>query len=145
VFAGLAALALASCGHTIIDKPTKLRGDDWVVTVRKVTDGPNSYTEQNTAYKPAKGQRFISVYVTLHNLQHVARKFNFDRCDLDAGDQRFVPTLVDADDFGSILVPREPELGPNEALDRRLIFAYPRNSSPTRISCAPMVMALPQF
>jgi len=37
------------------------------------------------------------------------------------------------------------ELGVNEYIDRRLIFAYPRDRSPTRLSCTPMVMPLPQF
>jgi len=48
-------------------------------------------------------------------------------------------------DIGGNLVAREPELGVNEYIDRRLIFAYPRDRSPTRLSCTPMVMPLPQF
>ena len=142
---GLAALAATSCGHTIVDTPTKFRDDGWVLTIRKVTDGPNAYREMNTAYTPVNGQRLIWVHVTLRNLKTVPRKFNFDRCDLDAGDKVYVPTLIDADDIGGNLVAREPELGVNEYIDRRLIFAYPRDRSPTRLSCTPMVMPLPQF
>ena len=141
----LASVASCEHGHILVDKPTKLRGDDWVLTVRRVKNGPDDYNGPNTVYRPAKGERFVWVYLSLHNLQHVRRKFNFDRCDLDAGDKIYVPTLVDADDFGPILVGREAELGGNEALDRLLIFAYPEERAPTRLSCAPMVMPLPQF
>jgi hypothetical protein len=76
----------------------------------------------NTVYKPAKGERFIWVHVTLRNLKTVARKFNFDRCDLTPA-TRSLSRLVDADDVGGILVTREPQLGVNEYLERRLIYA----------------------
>jgi hypothetical protein len=145
VFVALAALAAASCGHTVIDKPTSLSGDDWALTIRKVTDGPNSYHEGNVAYSPKKGQRFIWVHLTLRNLRRDARAFNFDRCDLDAGGQAIIPNLIDADMFADLLVKREAQLGGHETIDRRLIYAYPRDQSPTRLSCAPMVMPLPQF
>jgi hypothetical protein len=141
----ISALAATSCAHVIIDQPIDLRGDGWDLTLRRLTDGPNSYSEGNTQHMPSKGLRFVWVHVTLHNTQPIPRKFNFDRCDLDAGQDAIVPSLIDADAFINWTVNREPELSAGETVTRRLIYAYPRDRSPTRLSCAPMIVPLPQF
>jgi len=38
-----------------------------------------------------------------------------------------------------------PSWRPTKTITRKLIFAYPRNRSPTRLACLPMVILLPQF
>jgi hypothetical protein len=120
----------------------------WIgVRARKVTDGPNQYkANPNAIMVPGADRRFIWAHITLHNTQPVARKFNFDRCDLDDGQKAIVPAAIDID---SALITggvnREPELAPDETITRRLIFPYPENRSPTRLACAPMVIPLPQF
>ena len=135
------------CAHTVLDQRTDLRGDGWTLTVHKVTDGPNRFDTGNIVYKPESGERFIWVVVTLHNDEGQPRKFSFDRCDLDAGSDVMVPTKVDHDlpvGYDTDLA-HEPELAGGESLDRRLMFVYPKDRSPTRLRCAPMVLALPQF
>jgi hypothetical protein len=148
-FVLIAAVLLATasgCARVIINQPISQRGDGWDVTLRLLTDGPSGYNEGNTHYTPERGERFIWAHITLHNAAPVARKFNFDRCDLDDGQQAVVPALIDADAFVDWLVNREPELAPNETITRKLIYSYPRDRSPTRFFCAPMVMTgLPQF
>ena len=141
------ALWLSACGHTVVNQPINRAGDGWTLVVRKVTDGPNGVDQGNVNIKPEKGHRFIWVALTLSNDQRQARKFSFDRCDLDMGSNFVVPGIVTHDmaigypsDF-----PREPQVDPGESIDRRLIFPYPIGQSPTRLRCEPMVFPLPQF
>jgi len=143
----LLALGLGACGRTVFDQPISRTGDGWTVTLRKVTDGPNGVDQGNVVIKPKKGDRFIWVHLTLRNEQQQVRKFNFDRCDLDAGQNALLPGIVTHDmslgypsDF-----PREPQMDPGEAINRRLIYPYPVGQSPTRLRCAPMDFPLPQF
>jgi hypothetical protein len=139
-------LALAmGCGRTIIDQPVNRVGDSWDFTLRKLTNGPNSYNTADVIYSPKKGDRFIWAHITLHNQQKVPRKFNFDRCELDDGNQTILPSKVDIDAFIQGEANREPELAPDETITRKLIFTYPKGRSPTRLTCVPMVIPLPQF
>ena len=140
-----AVLAAPACGRVIINQPVNRQGDAWHLTLRVLSDGPNGYSAGNTNYTPSRGERFIWAHVTLHNDQPIPRKFNFDRCDLDLGDGAVVPALIDADAIVNWTANHEPELAPGETITRKLIFAYPRDKSPTRLYCAPMVIALPQF
>ena len=140
------ALWSGACARTVMEQPINRQGDGWTLVVRKVTDGPNGVDTGNVAYTPKKGDRFIWVSITLRNDQRQARKFNFDRCDLDRGTDAIVPGFVNHDMFGyAVEMNREPELAPGESIDRRLIFPYPKVQSPTRLTCAPMVIPLPQF
>jgi len=141
------ATAGSACGHVVLDKPVYRTGDSWELILRKVTDGPNQYNPNpNSIVSPGPERRFIWAHITLHNTQRVARKFNFDRCELDDGEQAILPALIDID--AALItgaVNREPELAADETITRRLIFPYPESRSPTRLTCAPMVIPLPQF
>ena len=140
------ALWLSACGRTVINQPINRAGDGWTLVVRKLTDGPNGIDQGNVIVKPTKGNRFIWVSITLRNEQGQARKFNFDRCDLDAGATGVVPGVVTHDMFGYPSdMNREPQLDAGESIDRRVIFTYPKGQSPTRLRCEPMVFPLPQF
>lgn len=143
----LAALTAGACAHTVLDQPVDRRGDDWSVTVRKITNGPSSIDTGNIVYRPERGERFVWVTLTLRNDQSQPRKFSFDRCDLDAGGDVILPSFVTHDFPIGYATPlnREPELGPGQSTDRRLVYAYPKDRSPTRLQCAPMVFPLPQF
>jgi hypothetical protein len=145
----LLALALtaisASCAHTIIGDPVKRADDGWDLTLTKLTDGPNSFNEGGGInYHPEAGERFVWAHISLHNTARAPRKFSFDRCTLDAGDQQVLPAMVS---FAMLngSVNREPELAADETIDRRLIFSYPQHQSPTRFRCEPMTIPVPQF
>lgn len=148
VLVGLSLCVLtcvASCGTVIISQPVQRDGDSWGFILRKLTNGPDRFSYGgNRTFVPADGQRFIWAHVTLHNRAATPRKFNFDRCDLDAGDQAYVPSIVSFDVLNSD-GEREPELAAGETIERRLIFPFPSDRSPTRLHCAPMVIPLPQF
>lgn len=141
------ALWLGGCGRTIMNQPVSRVGDSWTLVVRKVTDGPNGIDQGNVILSPKKGDRFIWVSITLRNDQGQARKFNFDRCDLDLGENVVLPGVVTHDMAIGYLsdMNRAPELAPSESIDRRVIFAYPTGQAPTRLRCEPMMFPLPQF
>jgi hypothetical protein len=147
VLASSLVLWLGACGRTVMDQPVNRVGDGWTLVIRKVTDGPNRVDQGNVILKAKKGDRFIWVLLTLRNDQPQPRKFSFDRCDLDMGANVVVPGLVTHGWSMGYLsdMNREPVLDPKESIDRRLIFPYPQNQSPTRLTCAPMVVPLPQF
>jgi hypothetical protein len=143
----LFASSMGACARTVMDQPVNRAGDGWTLIVRKVTDGPNGFDEGNVIIKPKKGDRFIWVTITLRNDERQPRKFSFDRCDLDVQGGVLVPGMINHDmviGYATEL-PREPQLDPGESIDRRLVFPYPEGQSPTRLSCAPMVIPLPQF
>jgi len=141
----LVVAALASCGRVIVNTPMPRQGDDWDLTLTKLTDGPNSFNEGGSLiHKPADGDRFIFAHITLHNRSRSPRKFSFDRCDLDAGNDAVLPAIVSLailNGDGN----HEPELAADETIDRRIIFSYPEHRSPTRLRCAPMEFPLPQM
>jgi hypothetical protein len=142
----LLSTALASgCAREIVNQPQSRQGDDWNLTLRLLTDGPAGWSSGDVHHTPARGERFIWAHLTLRNERPVPRRFNFDRCDLDDGREVLVPVLVDADSFLSAAASRDPVLAPFETITRKLIFAYPETRSPTRLSCAPMVIPLPRF
>lgn len=63
------------------------------------------------------------------------------------GAQTVVPSTVIHDmliGYASEMNP-EPELEPEESIDRRLVFVDPQGQSPTRLRCEPMAIPLPQF
>jgi hypothetical protein len=141
----VALLLPAACGHVVINTPVKRQDDGWDLTLTKLTDGPNSFNEGGGInYHPSAGERFIWAHITLHNGASGPRKFSFDRCDLDAGNDAILPAMVSFA-FLNGSVNREPELAAGETIDRRLIFSYPEHQSPTRFRCAPMTIAVPQF
>lgn len=144
LIAAVLVVAATSCGRVIMDVPVHRQGDGWELTVTKITDGPNGFSVGNTNYHPGDGERFVWAHITLRNPSPAPRRFSFDRCDLDAGDQAVVPSMVS---FATLNgeVNREPELAANETIERRLIFSFPMHRSPTRLHCAPMTIPLPQF
>lgn len=139
----LTTLVAASCGTVIIGDPVRRQGDGWDLTLRTLTDGPHSYKSGNTSHVPGFGDRFIWAHITLRNTLGVARKFNFDRCDLDAASELYVPIFIDADTVVGWEMNREPELAAGETITRKLIFGFPRKQFPSRLRCAPMEFALP--
>jgi hypothetical protein len=136
-------LLAASCGTVIIGEPVRRQGGGWDLTLRTLTDGPHSYKSGNTSYVAGFNHRFIWAHITLRNTLGVARKFNFDRCDLDAAGEFYVPAFIDADAVIGWEMNREPELAAGETITRKLIFGFPRKQFPSRLRCAPIEFVLP--
>jgi len=61
------------------------------------------------------------VVLTVHNDEQQPRKFAFDRCDLDAGNDAMVPNKVDHDlSIGyDTDLDHEPEIAAGDSIDRR--------------------------
>ena len=95
--------------------------------VRKLTDGPNGIDQGDVIIKPKKGDRFIWVSLTLRNDSGQARKFNFDRCDLDMGANVVLPGVVTHDMSIGYLsdMGRAPALDPRESIERARDLSVP--------------------
>jgi hypothetical protein len=123
-------------------------GTDGRSCVRKVTEGPNSFDEGNVIIKPKKGDtihlgassRSATTSASRGSSASTAATSTFGRA-------CWWPGMVshDMDDRLRHPAAREPQLDPGESIERRLVFPYPEGQSPTRLSCAPMVIPLPQF
>jgi hypothetical protein len=136
-----AALAAAGCGHIVL-KDARVAGDDWSLVVQLFKDGPDSFSAGHVYFVPGPGERLFWVRVSLRNDAAAAREFNFDRCDLDNGNAAVVPGAVAAAPI-SYETDRASAVRPGETLERWLLFSYPKDHSPARLSCAPMVVRLP--
>jgi hypothetical protein len=151
VIATLLLLASLSCmgmsSRVVLHGPIQRQGDGWDLTLNKVKDGPNVFSVGNMSYGSGEGQRFIWVYLSLHNPSRAPRKFSFDRCDLDLRDQNIVPVEIALDWVGGPAAgaSREPELAADETIKRALVFPYPDDRSPTQLRCLPVTIPLPQF
>jgi hypothetical protein len=149
-----ALVVVASCGGVILDRPVRLSDGGWTITIEKVEDGPdfwchpgwNLFVFSGACSSPGGGDRFVWATVRVTNEGAAPRRFNFERCDLDDGARRILPGAVDLDSaFVNWKAEEEPELGAGETISRRVIFAYPRASRATRLSCYPNVVPLPRF
>jgi hypothetical protein len=119
--------------------------DGWSLNIDALTDGPDGFAVSgmpSKSYTPADGERFFRLRISLRNDGPGPREFNFDRCDLDDGRNAIVPALIATAPI-TVEADRASKLRSGESVERWLVFSYPRNRSPTRLSCAPMVIRLP--
>jgi hypothetical protein len=144
----LAALALlvAGCGTTLFAGSIRNQGDGWTVEVTEVRDGPNSYQHGSIRHTTEDDQRFIWVGLTLTNGHPAPRRFNFEACELDLGQQAALPSLVTHTVvLANSVTEKEITVGPGEAVKRYLAFSYPEDRLPTRFSCAGIPVSLPRL
>jgi hypothetical protein len=138
----LAPLLLGGCGSSLMNARVDVRSRDWELAVRSVMDGPNSVFVQQYRYVPDDGGRFLHVFVTLRNVGAQRRKWNWARCGLDLGDRQYLPTRVLYDIVLSAPAADVLELDPNEEVERRIIFTYPEDALPARLTCGELVVPL---
>ncbi|WP_437840304.1 hypothetical protein [Sorangium sp. So ce1153] len=137
---------LAACSTTLLNQRIERRGGGWTIALLKLTDGPNDYGWGGMMrYVPADDERFLWARIELRNDSSAPQKFNYDRCDLDLGDSRVLPGVIDHDYFIHGPAPDVEEFKPGETVTRMLIFSYPEDQFPTRFSCGDVTMPLPRF
>jgi hypothetical protein len=138
----LCALLATACGTTLLNRPIESKAKEWTLVVDKLRDGPNSYGTGNGHIEPESGARFLWFNVRLRNDAAVTRSFNYDRCDVDAGEERLLPSIVDRDIAINAEAPGVEELEPGEEITRILIFTYPEERMPTRLQCGELSIPL---
>jgi hypothetical protein len=139
----------SACTKVLVLRPTASRAEQWKLVVF-AQEGRNryrvrtAYTEpvRTTYIEPESGARFISFDVRLTNEASAARGFKYDRCDLDAGQERILPSIVVMENPGGMEAPEYELLAPGQEVTRRLVFAYPDGDAPTRLQCGALVIPL---
>jgi hypothetical protein len=140
------ALTLASCGTVLYDVPATRSADGWTITVRRLKDGPNSFPMgDGGGFVPAHGQRLLYLTVRIRNDARVKRDFSYDACDLDAGPDAMLPSLIDRDAVVHALTDKVESYDPGEERGRLLVYGYPKGVFPTRVKCGFSVVELPRF
>jgi hypothetical protein len=143
-FLVFAALLLSACGSTLLNQRIERKAKQWALIVEHVNDGPDDYARgDNVHFVPPSGMRFLWFKVRLRNDASARRSFNYDRCDLDDGEDRILPALVDKDMFINVTVDDADELDPGEEITRKIAFAYPEDHLPTRLMCGEIAIELP--
>jgi hypothetical protein len=118
------------------------RTEDWTLTLQRVSDGPNYLAPIGyTAYKPARGTRFIHTYLKIRNDAATLRGFGYDSCNLDLGEQRIVPSLVTNYYGVQDVVKGDEDYEAGESSHRMLTFSYPKGLNPTRLQCGGVTFA----
>lgn len=137
-------LGLSGCGGTtLLDQRVETKAKGYTLAVVEVTDGPNTYERGTQRVVPEDGLRFLWFNVQLRNDMATEQVFNYDRCDIDFGQEVILPNLVDMDKFVNLLVEdKEETLAPSEEISRNLIFAFPEDKYPTRLQCGDLVIPL---
>ena len=110
--------------------------------VAKAHKGPDRYRTQNGYIRPESGAHFLSFDIRLTNLASVGRWFNYDQCDLDAGKERILPSIVRHDPQEERESPEFEAFPPGQEIVRTLVFAYPDDHGPTRLACGKLSIPL---
>jgi hypothetical protein len=140
----LAAL-LGACGGTMLmNQRVEAKAKDWTLGVTQVVDGPNRYNMGgNVTYVPGSDERFLWISVTVRNDRAAEQTFNYDRCGLDLDSKQVLPSIVDRDwVILSEIHDGQDNVKAGEVVNRRLIFSYPDNRYPTRLTCGEAVLPL---
>jgi hypothetical protein len=133
--AWLALLLVASCATTLVKEDIRRQSDGWTVTFHELTDGPNAFKDGMINVRPASGQHFLWVTLSVRNEARGERAFPFDSCGLDLGDQESLPMYVNLDSVLSASVSKTPKLSAGEEITRRLCYGYPDGQVPKRLVC----------
>ncbi len=136
---------LPACGTVLYDVPVTHQADGWTITVRRLKDGPNSFPMGTVTFVPPSGDRLMYLTLTIRNDAPTKRDFSYDACDLDAGSDARLPTLIDRDAAINMFADKVESYDPGEERGRRLIYAYPEGQFPTRVKCAYSTFPLPHF
>lgn len=139
----LAAALTLGCGSTLMNQRVEGSAEGWQIVVTEVSDGPDSISYHNIEHTSGDDERFIHVFLVLKNLSGQARKWNWPRCDLDHGSDRYLPTIYMYDMIVNAPAEEVEELDAGEDIARRIIFTYPDSDPlPTRLQCGDVVVPL---
>jgi hypothetical protein len=138
------ALSAAACGTTLMNQRVEAKAKDWNIAVTEVSDGPNRYNMGgNVTYVPGDDERFLWVSVAIRNDRAAEQTFTYDRCGLDLDSREVLPSVVDrAWVILSEIHDKQDDVKPGEVVTRRLVFSYPENRYPTRLTCGEAVLPL---
>jgi len=135
----------AGCATTLVSESIERRADGWTVTLKRLTDGPNSIMPTgNTNYMPEHGMRFLHATFTFQNDGPQPRNYGYDACDLDLERELVVPSMVTRAMGVMSEMPKTETYAPGEKSWRMLTYSYPVGRFPTRIKCAYVTFDLVQ-
>jgi hypothetical protein len=144
--AALIALFATGCGTSVLTQPVTQKGDAWTVTIKRLTDGPDSLATggfPSYSWTPGNGRKFLHAWVDVRNDSKEKRTFSFNRCDMDDPQGVVVPSVIVSTSVVMVQADRSETVDPGDSVSRLLVFSVPKYYSPKRLSCAPMVFPLP--
>jgi hypothetical protein len=134
------AFATSACAFTLINGPVESKTDEWKLVLVKLSRGLDQYKTSAGYIEPVSGARFLWLDVRLTNETGSTRWFNYENCDLDAGNRRVLPSIVPVGPDSE--APDLERLGPRQEITRTLIFSYPDDQLPTRLQCGALLIPL---
>jgi hypothetical protein len=126
-----------------MNQPVERQAKGWHLVLETVKDGPSDYARgDNVHFVPPGGMRYLWFKIRLRNTESTRREFNYDRCDVDSGQDAILPAIIDKDAIINIMADKVEGLDPGEEITRRLAFAYPKDHLPSRLACGELVVQL---
>jgi hypothetical protein len=130
------ALALAGCGHVLLEGSFTGENDAWALQVTELRDGPNTFKVNSVLFFPENGTKFLWARVTVKNNAAIRRTFDYKSCFLDVGQYGVPATMIAwslmTNNYG---ISMRADFDPGEEKERYLGFAYPTEYLPTLIAC----------
>jgi hypothetical protein len=96
-----------------------------------------------SGYKPLSGQQFVHVIMKIRNLTAEPQTFDLTAIRLSVGKYERTPVLLDMGREINKPAAPQPELKPGEEIARLLIFSFPKEIEPNRLSVEGMTLAFP--
>jgi hypothetical protein len=141
---GLWLGGFSACSTVLMSTPVSKKAEGWSVTLSQVKEGPNEYEGEVVTLASAPGEKLIWTLLTVQNEAGQEQTFSYEDCVLSGKDQSRKPEVVARHGGTNSAVDRAEAIEPGQARTRQLIFEYPKEQHPTRLTCGPIVLPIPK-
>ena len=134
----------SACSTVLMNTPVSKKADGWAVTLSQVKEGPNEYVGEVVTLVPGPGEKLIWTIVTVQNEAGQEQTFTYEDCVLSGKDQARKPEVVARYGGTNTAVDLAEAIEPGQARTRQLIFEYPKEQHPSRLTCGSIALPIPK-
>jgi hypothetical protein len=134
----------SACSTVLMNTPVSKNADGWAVTLSQVREGPNEYVGEVVTLAPGVGEQLIWTLVTVKNESGQEQTFSYEDCVLSGKGQARKPEVVARHGATNTAVDRAEAFEPGQDRIRQLIFEYPKEQHPSRLTCGSIVLPIPK-
>jgi hypothetical protein len=134
----------SACSMVLMNTPVSKKADGWAVTLSQVKEGPNEYVGEVITHVPRRGEKFIWTIVTVQNEAAQEQTFSYEDCVLSGKDQARKPEVVAQYGGTNSAVDLAEAIDPGQERTRQLIFEYPKEQHPSRLTCGSIALPIPK-
>lgn len=139
---GLWLGGFSACSSVLMNTPVSKRGDGWVVTLSQVKEGPDEYVGEVVTFLPRTDEKLIWALVTVRSELGDEQTFSYDACTMGGKGQGTGPVVVARHPEVNAAADRAEAFTPGQERTRQLIYQYPKDQRPTRVTCGTIVLPI---